>query len=107
MTHSYTYLLQLLPCPFCGGTAHFNVNGDNQEWVECGSCGVQGTRISSLTEDSKTKLAKVWNCRNTNTLPKAYAAWMMLDDSGERAYYCLMAAYESKDDASQVLTMIS
>lgn len=53
----------LKPCPFCGSTAHFDIDDDNWEWVECSSCGMQGNRSASLMEDCKPKLAEAWNRR--------------------------------------------
>lgn len=54
---------QLLPCPFCGAKAHFEIDDDRWEWVECESCGMQGNRSASLMEDCKPKLAEAWNSR--------------------------------------------
>lgn len=54
---------QLLPCPFCGSEAHFEMDDDRWEWIECGSCGMQGNRSASLMEDCKPKLAEAWNRR--------------------------------------------
>lgn len=53
----------LLPCPFCGSAAHFDIDDDNWEWVECESCGMQGNRSASLMEDCKPKLREAWNRR--------------------------------------------
>lgn len=54
---------ELLPCPFCGCKAHFEMDDDRWEWVECGSCGMEGNRSASLMEDCKPKLAEAWNRR--------------------------------------------
>ncbi|MDH0897971.1 Lar family restriction alleviation protein [Comamonas aquatica] len=54
---------ELLPCPFCGCEAHFEMDDDRWEWIECGSCGMQGNRSASLMEDCKPKLAEAWNRR--------------------------------------------
>ena len=54
---------ELLPCPFCGAAAHFEMDEDRWEWVECESCGMQGNRSASLMEDCKPKLAEEWNRR--------------------------------------------
>lgn len=54
---------ELLPCPFCGCKAHFEMDDDRWEWIECGSCGMQGNRSASLMEDCKPKLAEAWNRR--------------------------------------------
>ena len=53
----------LLPCPFCGAAAHFKMDADRWEWIECESCGMQGNRSASLMEDCRTKLADAWNRR--------------------------------------------
>lgn len=50
-------------CPFCGAAAHFEMDEDRWEWVECESCGMQGNRSASLMEDCKPKLAEEWNRR--------------------------------------------
>lgn len=54
---------ELLPCPFCGCAAHFEMDDDRWEWIECGSCGMEGNRSASLMEDCKPKLAEAWNRR--------------------------------------------
>lgn len=54
---------ELKPCPFCGSKAHFEIDDDRWEWIECGSCGMQGNRSASLMEDCKPKLAEAWNRR--------------------------------------------
>lgn len=54
---------QLLPCPFCGANAHFEMDDARWEWVECESCGMQGNRRTSLMEDCKPMLAAAWNTR--------------------------------------------
>lgn len=61
----------LLPCPFCGAAAHFEMDEDRWEWVECESCGMQGNRSASLMDDCKPKLAEEWNRRT----PPAVAPW--------------------------------
>ena len=54
---------ELTPCPFCGGKAYFEIDDDRWQWVECGSCGMQGNRSASLMEDCKPKLSEAWNRR--------------------------------------------
>lgn len=54
---------ELLPCPFCGAAAHFEMDEGRWEWVECESCGMQGNRSASLMEDCKPKLVEAWNRR--------------------------------------------
>ena len=53
----------LKPCPFCGAAAHFAMDADRWEWVECESCGMQGNRRASLMDDCKPMLAEAWNRR--------------------------------------------
>ncbi len=53
----------LLPCPFCGAAAHFEIDDDRWEWIECESCCMQGNRGVSLMEDCKPNLAEAWNRR--------------------------------------------
>lgn len=53
----------LKPCPFCGANAHFAMDEDRWEWVECDGCGIQGNRSASLMEDCKPKLVEAWNRR--------------------------------------------
>lgn len=53
----------LLPCPFCGAAAHFEMDADRWEWIECESCCMQGNRSASLMEDCRPKLAEAWNRR--------------------------------------------
>lgn len=55
--------IELLPCPFCGASAHFEMDEERWEWVECESCGMQGNRSVSLMEDCKPKLVETWNRR--------------------------------------------
>lgn len=65
---------ELLPCPFCGAAAHFEMDEGRWEWVECESCGMQGNRSASLMEDCKPKLAEEWNRRTPQpTQPQAGA----------------------------------
>lgn len=63
MTHTSTEQPELLPCPFCGAKAHFDIDDENWEWIECEGCGMQGNRSASLMEDCKPKLREEWNRR--------------------------------------------
>lgn len=54
----------LLPCPFCGAKAHFEIDEGQWEWIECESCCMQGNRGASLMEDCKPMLAEAWNRRS-------------------------------------------
>ena len=68
MTHTSTEQPELLPCPFCGGNAHFEIDTDSRwEWVECESCGMQGNSSASLMEDCKPKLREAWNRRTPSS----------------------------------------
>ena len=79
---------ELLPCPFCGAAAHFEMDEDRWEWVECESCGMQGNRSASLMEDCKPKLTEEWNRRTPQpTQAQAGAVpltceWTHNDDDG-------------------------
>lgn len=55
----FTKLGDLLPCPFCGGTAM-----ENDYWVYCDSCGV-GFEIKS-----KNLRRRIWNTRTPILTPK-------------------------------------
>lgn len=70
---------ELLPCPFCGAAAHFEMDEGRWEWVECESCGMQGNRSASLMEDCKPKLAEEWN-RRTPQPTQAQAGAVPLTD---------------------------
>lgn len=72
--------LTLKPCPFCGGTAHFDIDDDNWEWVECSNCGMQGNRSASLMEDCKPNLADAWNRRAQPTAQEGGGVHQQLED---------------------------
>lgn len=55
--------IELLTCPFCGAAAHFEMDEERWEWVECGGCRMQSNRSVSLMEDCKPKLVEAWNRR--------------------------------------------
>ena len=63
MTASTEPSNKLLPCPFCGARARFEIDDECWEWVECSGCGIQGNRSASLMEGCKPKLAEAWNRR--------------------------------------------
>lgn len=65
--------IDLKPCPFCGGEAHFEMDESRWEWIECASCGLQGNRSASLMDDCKPKLAEAWNRRSDASLADAQA----------------------------------
>ena len=66
---------ELLPCPFCGAAAHFEMDEGRWEWVECESCGMQGNRSASLMEDCKPKLVEAWNRRTPSPVGVEPVAW--------------------------------
>ena len=66
---------ELLPCPFCGAAAHFEMDEGRWEWVECESCGMQGNRSASLMEDCKPKLVEAWNRRTPAPAVVEPVAW--------------------------------
>lgn len=70
---------ELLPCPFCGAAAHFEIDDGRWEWVECESCGMQGNRSASLMEDCKPKLREEWNRRTplagASGEPEGWITW--------------------------------
>lgn len=53
----------LLPCPFCGGEAHFDSDDDGWNWIECGSCRVATNHRTSAMDDCRPLLAEAWNRR--------------------------------------------
>ena len=55
--------IALLPCPLCGGKAHFDSDDLNWEWIECGQCHVATNKSVSAMEDCKPILAEGWNRR--------------------------------------------
>jgi len=87
---------ELKPCPYCGGAAYFEIDSDRWEWVECGSCGMQGNRAASLMEDCKPKLVEAWN-RRTQPAPVTSVEVPRLSD--EEIEACAMEDDGSDDMA--------
>lgn len=84
MTHTSTEPRnKLLPCPFCGARARFEIDDERWEWVECSGCGIQGNRSASLMEDCKPKLAEAWN-RRAQVVPKG---WKLVPEEPTPAMY--------------------
>lgn len=54
---------ELLPCPFCGGEAHFDSDDDGWNWIECGDCRVATNHRTSAMDDCRPLLAEAWNRR--------------------------------------------
>ena len=50
--------MELKPCPFCGGEAHF-VNGST--WLACAGCGAETSFF-----DTQEEAAEAWNRRADN-----------------------------------------
>ncbi|WP_368921346.1 Lar family restriction alleviation protein [Comamonas aquatica] len=101
---------ELLPCPFCGCEAHFEMDDDRWEWIECGSCGMQGNRSASLMEDCKPKLAEAWNRRapaapvpqvTPEMIEAAEEAYMPFGDMG-LAIQCALSAAPKPPEAAPV-----
>lgn len=88
---------ELLPCPFCGATAHFEIDDDRWEWVECESCGMQGNRSASLMEDCKPKLREEWNRR----APQA-GAWRDYAEHMERCRTCAEDSVGACDEGARL-----
>ncbi len=60
--------INLSPCPFCGGEAHFDRDeSTNWEWIECSECHVATNSSVSAMEDCKPILAESWNMRSLST----------------------------------------
>ena len=58
--------IDLKPCPFCGGAAHFDHDDDGWNWIECaGCCASTNARVSAM-DDCKPMLAEQWNSRVTS-----------------------------------------
>ena len=58
-------MVELLPCPFCGGVAKLNSFMFNVWTVDCTSCEVQ-TRVDYHAADPKGKAVETWNRRADN-----------------------------------------
>lgn len=100
MTHTSTEPRnKLLPCPFCGARARFEIDDERWEWVECSGCGIQGNRSASLMEDCKPKLAEAWN-RRAQVVPNG---WKLVPEESTEA----MARAFRADDAPYYFAMIT
>lgn len=58
--------IELLPCPFCGGKAAFNNDGERWDQVICSSCGCRGCEHPN----SQQKAADAWNLRSWKNLDR-------------------------------------
>jgi Lar family restriction alleviation protein len=58
-------MLDLKPCPFCGGAAHFDHDDNGWNWIECADCGASTNARVSAMDDCKPLLAEQWNRRHT------------------------------------------
>lgn len=50
--------IELKPCPFCGGEAHYVKCSDGEAWVRCKDCGTETAIFDSVEE-----AAEAWNRR--------------------------------------------
>ena len=61
-------MMELLPCPFCGGRPELQRYSPNdEEWVECLDCSAQGPTLCGGDYDNNKILEEcaieVWNLR--------------------------------------------
>jgi|SRR5690554_1233929 len=56
----------LLPCPFCGGRAVFDVSDKGYVSAECGECGTRGPGFKS--SDGYELARNHWSARNADDL---------------------------------------
>ncbi len=75
---------ELLPCPFCGGEAHYTkaVNGSNMIYCGCGPCGIRFKAQNIYHTDATWKptmdVIAAWNTR----LPPKYKSQEVFDVAG-------------------------
>lgn len=67
---------QLLPCPFCGGSAAYQRLRDGSKYgaYECGECGAQGPDVRTgygPEEEWRDKATAAWNERSSAAPPAA------------------------------------
>lgn len=56
-------MIELEPCPFCGGKAEFDYDDNGWNWIECQQCHVSSKAGVHAMEDCKPMLAESWNNR--------------------------------------------
>lgn len=58
-------MIELKPCPFCGGTAKIrhDYDGNGYSYVECEKCHMKSTRFMRLFERSAEGLSRATLCR--------------------------------------------
>lgn len=78
--------IDLKPCPFCGGKADFNNDGERWDQVICGGCGCRGTEYPN----DRVKAAWAWNRRVVPDEPQG--AGMSRDDAQSLVFDLLDAA---------------
>lgn len=56
---------QLLPCPFCNGTAKYIASAPdpNEHWIECTLCSASLEEVIADKDEAQALLAKRWNAR--------------------------------------------
>lgn len=78
---------ELLPCPFCGGAAHFfkitdlDVSSFGGEGICCGSCPITTDLMFSLMDDCKPLLAEKWNRRAALSQPSTEQGWRTIESA--------------------------
>lgn len=70
-------MIDLLPCPFCGGKALYNTRHDEyldpyrEQYIQCTKCRIKSPSESRHPDDGKSaKLIKTWNTRNNGWIEK-------------------------------------
>lgn len=67
-------VMGILPCPFCGGKAHFDHDDNGWNWIQCGQCQCSTTARVSAMDDCRPLLAEAWNRRSPLGEPVAFEA---------------------------------
>lgn len=84
---------ELLPCPFCGGTAQYMDNHDTStdggEYVSCSQCQTSTALFYAIKEDVKPLLAERWNRRDELAVKPKWAT--VMDWCNERKISCSYA----------------
>lgn len=87
---------ELLPCPCCGGEAHFDEVPVNQfelegqpsnaggQFVECSKCGLSTNLMFPLMDDVKGELAERWNRRAHLAQPEAAEPVVLIAEDADK-----------------------
>jgi len=65
----------LLPCPFCGGSATVDHDDNGWNWVECSNCGASTNAKVSAMDDCRPLLVEAWNRRAALAAQPSGPAW--------------------------------